>query len=217
MLLLDIKGTSGRLRYDLLLLWHYQRRLNLLNSMEMIISQHLEEFYLKNGIPVNGGDEQSTFEAKIGFLKLTLPNPEFRRKLVYIHDIEHVLNQKSTSWKDEGFIAGWEIGTGFWKYFPINLFVFWAFGYSLWISPKSVWEGFKKGLGEIGIVDLDYTKEELMNMELTELSKLIVKDGGSEIGFWSYLQFGLSLVVSQFVLFFPPFLILGIYLALFNN
>jgi hypothetical protein len=75
---------------------------------------------------------------KVFFLYLTLPNPKFRKELTHIHDIQYVLNNCDTSWKGEGFISGWEIGTGFWKHFAINLFILWAFGYSLWLYPKSV-------------------------------------------------------------------------------
>lgn len=41
----------------------------------------------------------------------------------------------------------------------ISLFVFFAFGYSIWIYPKSVYKGYKKGLKNIGIIDLKVSKD----------------------------------------------------------
>ena len=118
----------------------------------------LEQFYLNNGIPKNGGANDKTFLFKVFGIALKLPNPQFRRKALYIHDLQHVLNKKDTSWKGEGFIAGWEIGTGMWKHFPLSILALWAMGYSLWIYPKSVFQGFKKGLTNIGIIDMNFSK-----------------------------------------------------------
>ena len=112
------------------------------------------EFYKENGIPENGGIDKDTFEIKIFGIKLKFPNPKFRKDVTHIHDLQHILNDCDTSWKGEAFIAGWEISTGMWKYFPVCTFSFWAMGYSLWLHPKAVFSGFKKGLNDIGIIDL---------------------------------------------------------------
>jgi len=73
----------------------------------MTLSKLLAEFYVANGIPENGGIEEDTFQLKVFFINLTLPNPKFRKELTHIHDIQHVLNNCDTSWKGEGFISGW--------------------------------------------------------------------------------------------------------------
>lgn len=174
----------------------------------MTISKLLDKFYLDNGIPPNGGIEEDTFKMKVFFINFTLPNPKFRKKLTYIHDIQHILNNCDTSWKGEAFISGWEIGTGLWKRFPINLFIFWAFGYSLWIYPKSVYKGFKKGINSIGIIDLGFNKSEFMEMELDELIRITEKEKNIKIGIWQWLQFSLWIFISQVILLFPFVLIL---------
>ena len=58
-------------------------------------------------------------------IQLKLPNPQFRKDIIHIHDIQYLFNDFDTSWKGEGFIAGWEISTGLWKHFQ---FVFLVFG-----------------------------------------------------------------------------------------
>lgn len=174
----------------------------------MILEKLLNEFYVNNGIPKNGGIEDNTFQMKVFMINLTLPNPKFRKEVTHIHDIQHVLNDCDTSWKGEGFISGWEIGTGFWKNFPINIFIFWAFGYSLWLHPKSVFEGFKKGLNSVGIIDLGFSKSEFMKMEFDQLVKITTKNKTTEIGIWQGVQFLCWAVVGQIVLLFP--FVLGI-------
>ena len=83
----------------------------------MKLDKVLNDFYLKNGLPENGGIAKDTFQINLGFINIPFPNPKFRKDLTHVHDIEHVLNNCDTSWKGEGFIAGWEVGTGFWKQF----------------------------------------------------------------------------------------------------
>ena len=180
----------------------------------MTIQRLLEDFYKENGLPENGGDDQNTFHIKILGLNFKLPNPKFRKDVIHIHDIEHVLNDYDVSWKGEGFISGWEISTGLWKQFPIGLLSIWAMVYSFWISPKSVFKGFIKGINNIGIIDLKISKEEFMQMEYKELIELTSRKNKKSIGFLEYLQFTIWLVLSQVILFAPLIGILFLLLSL---
>lgn len=166
---------------------------------------------MENGIPENGGIDKDTFEMKVMGLNLKLPNPKFRKEVIHIHDIQHLLNNCNTSWKGEGFIAGWEIATGFWKYFPICVFSFWAMGYSFWLHPKSVYNGFKKGLNDIGIIELNLSKETFMKMEFRDLVQLTSKNSKTEMTFLKQIQFLFWVLVSQIIFLFPfiiPFILL---------
>ena len=87
----------------------------------MKLKKLLYQFYLDNGLPDNGGIANNTFNVKLWIFSIPFPNPKFRKELVHIHDIEHVLNNCDTSSKGEAFIAGWEVGTRFYKHFPINI------------------------------------------------------------------------------------------------
>jgi hypothetical protein len=136
-------------------------------------------------------------------LKLNLPNPKFRREALHIHDIQKILNNCNTSWKGEGFIAGWEISTGIWKHFQLGFLSLWAMGYSLWIYPKSVLNGFKKGLNEIGIIDLKISRSNFMKMEYSELIRITKKEKTTEINVIQWTKFLLWIITSQIIFLFP--------------
>jgi hypothetical protein len=173
----------------------------------MKLEKLLNQFYLNNGLPVNGGIAKNTFNVKLGVFNIPVPNPKFRKNVVHIHDIEHILNNCDTSNKGEAFIAGWEVGTRFYKHFPINIFIFLAFGYSLLIHPKTVFEGFKKGLNEIGIIDLGLSRSELMQMDFNQLVKITQKEDRTKLGIYQLSEFIFCGIISQFILFFPLILI----------
>ena len=174
----------------------------------MKLEKLLNQFYLNNGLPVNGGIAKNTFNVKLGVFNIPVPNPKFRKDVVHIHDLEHVLNNCDTSNRGEAFIAGWEVGTRFYKHFPINIFIFLAFGYSLLIHPKIVFEGFKKGLNEIGIIDLGLNRSELMQMELNELVKITQKEDHTKLGVYQLSEFIFCVIISQTSLFLPIILII---------
>jgi hypothetical protein len=136
-------------------------------------------------------------------LKLNLPNPKFRREALHIHDIQHILNNCNTSWKGEGFIAGWEISTGIWKHFQLGFLSLWAMGYSLWIYPKSVLNGFKKGLNEIGIIDLKISRSNFMKMEYSELIRITKKEKTTEMNVIQWTKFLFWIITSQIIFLFP--------------
>lgn len=173
----------------------------------MRLDKLLNEFYTQNGLPVNTEAKNTTFEFKVFWFKLNLPNPKFRRYALYIHDIEHVLHNKDTSWEGEGFIAGWEISTGMCKHFQLGFMSLWAMGYSLWIYPKSVFKGFKKGLNNIGIIDLNISKPDLMKMDYSDLVKITQKESGVSMEFTKWIKFLFGVLTSQFVFLFPLLII----------
>lgn len=174
----------------------------------MKLEKLLNQFYLNNGLPLNGGIVKNTFNFKLGIFNIPVPNPKFRKDVVHIHDIEHILNNCDTSHKGEAFIAGWEVGTRFYKYFPINIFVFLAFGYSLLMYSKTVFKGFKKGLNNIGIIDLGLSRAELMKMEFNQLVKITQKKHHIKMGILQWSEFILCLFISQIMLFLPFILII---------
>jgi len=174
----------------------------------MTIDTLLSNFYKENGLLESEGEDQDTFDIKIFGITLTLPNPAFRKEALHIHDIQHVLNDCDISWKGEGFIAGWEIGTGMWKYFPLGLLSLWAMGYSLWLHPRAVLNGFKKGLNDNGIIDLKISKADLMKMEFSHLKQLVKKEKRTEMGIWQWIQFLFWSLLSQIVLLGPVLLLL---------
>ena len=53
----------------------------------MKLDKLLVDFYLKNGIPENGGIDKDSFEMRVLGIHLKLPNPKFRKEVIHIHDI----------------------------------------------------------------------------------------------------------------------------------
>lgn len=171
----------------------------------MTLEKHLTNFYKENGIPEKGGVDKNTFEMDVLGIQLKLPNPQFRKDVIHIHDIQHLLNDCDTSWKGEGFIAEWEISTGLWKHFPICIFSIWAIGYSLWIYPKAVYNGFKKGLNDIGIIDLKIKEADFMKMEFDDLVQITQKSTHTRMGVIQWIQFLFWCFLGQ-LLFLSPFI-----------
>lgn len=169
----------------------------------MTIEKLLAEFYKENGLTENSGIDKDTIEIKVFGINLKLPNPKFRKNVIHIHDIQHLLNKCDTSWKGEAFIAGWEISTEFWKNFPVCILSLWAMGYSFWLHPKAVYQGFKKGLNDVGIIDLKISKSDFMKMEFDKLVKITRKVKTTEFGILQWFDFFFWILISQMVFLFP--------------
>ena len=74
--------------------------------MCITIETLLINFYKENGIREKSGVYKNSFEMDVLGIQLKLPNPQFRKDVVYIHDIQHLFYHSDTSWKGEDFIAG---------------------------------------------------------------------------------------------------------------
>jgi hypothetical protein len=178
----------------------------------MTIEQSLQQFYKKNNFNDDGGENDDFFDLKFKFFTIKLPNPAFRKKVIHIHDIEHVLHNCDTSWKGEAFIAGWEVATGFWKYLPIGIISLWAMGFSLLVFPKEVLRGFKAGINSKGIVDLKMSKKELLQIPVSELKKNLKKEKVKKINWFSFLFW---CFISEVILFSPLLILIGIVIWIF--
>lgn len=166
----------------------------------MTTYQALQKFYKENKFPIDGGESDAFFELKFQFFTLKLPNFKFRKEVIYIHDIQHILFNCNTTWKGEAFIAGWEISTGFWKHLPVGFFSLWAMGFSLLCYPKEVFKGYKTGLNNKGIVDLNIEKEALLNVSIPQLKELIKKENTKKL---NWLKFLFWCFISEIIVLFP--------------
>ena len=178
----------------------------------MTIEQSLQQFYVDNGLPKNGGEDKDFFELEMKPFTFKLPNPAFRKKVIHIHDIEHVLYNCDISWKGESFIAGWEIATGFWKVFPIGILSLYTMGIGLLRNPKEVFRGYKAGINTTGIIDLKMTKEQLLKFEVSALKNLIKKEETKKLNWFSFLFW---CVISELILLFPFLILIGVFIWMF--
>ena len=178
----------------------------------MTVSQALQKFYKENNFNNDGGLSEGYFELKFNLFTLKLPNTQFRKDVIHIHDIQHILYHCDTSWKGEAFIAGWEISTGIWKHIPIGFFSLWAMGFTLLIYPKEVFKGYKAGLNTIGIIDLKIAKEALLKMSVSDLKERIKKD---QIQPLNWFQFLFWIFTSAFIFLFPFLVLVALGIVLY--
>lgn len=174
----------------------------------MTLGEELDKFYQKYNIPKNGGLNDETFDIPFPLFTLKLPNFSWRKKMLYIHDLEHILNKQDTSWRGEMYIASWEIATGFWRNFPIILFPLWTMGWGLWKHPKAIMDGFNSGCKSIGIANLGLSEEQLLALSLAQLEKHTHHNCLSKSGLLSGIKLICWIIVSQMVFLFPLLLIL---------
>ncbi len=154
----------------------------------MIISTALKNFHKANNLPKNGGENDNFFYLKLASISFKLPNPRFRRKVIHIHDIQHVLYDCDTSWKGESYISGWEIATGMWKHLPIGFFSISGMLIGLFLHPSEVYKGFKEGLQHDSLIDSKIPKEELFNLSISQLKNRLKKSKSVKFN-WFYFLF----------------------------
>lgn len=169
----------------------------------MTLSEHLDQFYHTYNIPENGGIDDKTFEVPLPLFTLTLPNFPWRKRMLYVHDLEHILNEQDTTWQGEIFIASWEISTGYFKNFPIIFFPLWTMGWGFWIHPLIVLRGFKKGHSDKGIARLNIEKAKLLECDLPDLQKLTLNQRPNRSRLFYAFKLTSWGLISQFIFFFP--------------
>lgn len=180
----------------------------------MLLRDALNQFYKQYNIPEEGGVDMNSFIVPLGFIKLKLPNPGWRKKKLHIHDTEHIINEQDTSWKGEVFIASWEIATGFWKNFPVCILPLWAIGLGWWLHPSSVVKGTRRGLSDQGIAGLNMSREALLQLTVDELKLRIQNKRKAPAGFLLYLRLAFLFVPSQLVFLSPlwvPAAVVGVF------
>jgi len=175
----------------------------------MTLREHLDQFYLQYDIPAEGGVNDKTFEVPLPAFKLTLPNFPFRKRMLYIHDLEHILNHQDTTWQGEIFIASWEVSTGYYRNFPIIVFPLWTMGWGFWKHPSSVFRGFSKGYSDKGIARLNMEQAELLELNLSELQLLTLNKRANRSKTIFYFKFSGWLLVSQIVFLSPIIALTG--------
>ena len=173
----------------------------------MTVAQSLQQFYNENDFPEDGGKNDAFFELKFKLITLRLPNSQFRKDVIHVHDIQHILYNCDTSWKGEAFIAGWEIGTKMWKHFPIGFMSLWAMGFSLLNYPKEVFKGFKTGINSTGIIDLEMDKVQLTNLTISELKSIIKKEKTKNLNWVSFLFW---CFICEVVFLFPLLILISL-------
>lgn len=177
------------------------------------LKEILQVFYTDNDFGEDGGayNKIAWFDFKV--IKIPIPNPKSRQEVLYIHDLHHLLHNKSTRWKDEVFITGWEISTGLGTHYIAWVFSFTAFFIGLFTYPKQLFLGFSKGANTKGIIGLNLTKNNLLSLSLEELKSKTQIDTpyDKKPSFLVVLRFSIFVLISLIIFLLPILLIVRIF------
>jgi hypothetical protein len=136
----------------------------------MTIQEGLLEFYKINHFDDDGGEKNNWAWIKFRFLSLPIPNPESRKKVLFLHDIHHLITENDTTWKGESSVGAWEVATGGWGY---NFYIWWiilgsfligVFGY-----PTNTFKWFVRGCRSKSVVGLNMSKSELLVASIKDI------------------------------------------------
>lgn len=133
--------------------------------MEPTIQDKINEFLKANNFPEDGGTSQKIAWFKVlGPISIPLPNLKTRRDHIYVHDVSHMLTGFDTSWKGEGAVSAWEIGSGGWKKFWILwAFTLAGFGVGVLFYFKHTKAAFNDGLKMYNGLTRGWSKEKVLS------------------------------------------------------
>jgi hypothetical protein len=129
----------------------------------MTIQEGLQKFYQINHFDDDGGEKNSWAWIKFGFISLPIPNPESRKRVLFLHDIHHLITENDTTWKGESSVGAWEIATGGWGY---SFYIWWiilgSFLIGVFRYPSNTFTWFVRGCRTKSVIGLEMTKRELL-------------------------------------------------------
>jgi hypothetical protein len=140
--------------------------------METTLQYQLENFYEVNGYGEEGGINSYWIWLKFKYFSLPIPNVKGRRENVWRHDMLHILLDYPTTWRGEGQVAGWVLGSGGWgKFYVAWLFCWSVFGVGFVFFPKSTFKAFLRGRNTMSPYLLGIEKAKLYGTEIEVLKK----------------------------------------------
>ena len=140
--------------------------------METTLQYQLDNFYEVNGYGEEGGINSDWIWLKFKYFSLPIPNIKGRRENVWRHDMLHILLDYPTTWRGEGQVAGWVLGSGGWgKFYVAWLFCLSVFAVGFVFFPKSTFKAFVRGRNTMSPYLLGIEKEKLYITDIDTLKK----------------------------------------------
>lgn len=140
---------------------------------EQTVRDHLKNFYGNNPeFGEEGGINEKWAWLDFGLIKIPFPNFTSRSEIIYLHDLNHVINNYDTSWKGEVSVSAWEVSTGLGRFLTGWLFASFAFGFGVLTYPRATYKAFMRGRVTKSLFQMDLPKEQLLQMPLVELKRL---------------------------------------------
>jgi len=138
----------------------------------LTIKEALPKLYKKYDIPSDGGVNDPAVEVRLmKGVTVYIPNLKARKKVVFQHDVHHLLTGYSAVMKGEIEISAWEISTGCtqnWFAFIINsLGVITGLPFNL----KGIWRAWFRGRTSSNLYSKPYTDNELLSKKVKDLKQ----------------------------------------------
>ncbi|MDZ7934345.1 MAG: hypothetical protein U5M51_05140 [Emticicia sp.] len=171
------------------------------NISTQTVEQAIQQFYDKYDFGDDGGINHKWAWIKFGFFSIPIPNVEGRSKVLYIHDINHLVTENDTTWQGESAVSAWEIGSGGWgQHYIAWLLTLWAMGLGVLFYPKSVLNSFRKGLTMQNILNCGLTKSEILKLSLPDLQKLLSNKPSNNTNPFTWMAISFTVFISPFVI-----------------
>lgn len=134
------------------------------------LRDHLQKFYSNNpDFGEEGGVDKKWAWLDFGFIKIPFPNIKSRSDIIYIHDVNHIVNDYDTTWKGEVSVSAWEVSSRLGKYLTGWCFALLAMGIGVLAYPKHVYVAFIRGQMTRSVFTMNISKNAMMNMTLEDL------------------------------------------------
>ena len=126
-------------------------------------AQKALEFFYKNQNLDFATTTQNINFYPLWFIKVPFPNIPARKKLLYLHDLNHVMFGYSTDLRGEAGLAAFELGSGFPKGFRVGyLYSPFALLPGLLLCPISVFQSFRRGFKSKNSCHLKMSKDQIL-------------------------------------------------------
>jgi len=180
----------------------------------LTIKEALPKLYKEYSIPSDGGINDPAVEVRLmKGVTIYIPNLEARKRVVFRHDVHHLLTGYSAVMKGEIEISAWEISTGCtqnWFAFIINsLGIMTGVPFNL----KGIWRAWYRGRTSSNLYSKPYTNNEILSKKVKDLKQELNLDDSEPrvtiTGFLSlmgFLLFGIILSFASVVLI--PFILI---------
>jgi hypothetical protein len=137
----------------------------------------LPEFYKENNLGMEGGKNSSSVRIEITKkFALYFPNFTARKKAVLKHDIHHLVTGYPSTFTGETEISAWEIASGCKKYWAAWVLDMSGMMMGILFNFWNVLKAFARGRRTKNLYYDVISTEEAMDMQLSELKKLLLLD-----------------------------------------
>lgn len=115
------------------------------NDSRMTVAQAQARFFAVHGMPPGGGYAARWWRFRIGSMVVALPNFQWRRRAIAIHDLQHIVTGFPCTPIGEMQMAAWEFAAGPFPDWRASLFCAPLVGLGAVVAPKRTFAAFVLG------------------------------------------------------------------------